>query len=165
MKYKASLDQTAKMLTGLAFVLVAWAIIKLGLHNHHHVYRFVILAIILFVLFVIYLYSALSYEVNNFDLIIKRKIGDRNIKLTDIQEIKLVTKDDLGWGLRVCGNGGFFGYSGLFYFSKIKWIWLSATQRTNYVLIVTKNGKKRIITPDDTGMVELVNGTIQGMPK
>src|ERR1035438_4993902 len=149
MKYKASLDQTAKMLTGLSFVLIAWLIIRLGLHHHFHLYRILIIAFVLTVLLIVYLYSAQSYEVSNSDLIINRKIGDKKIKLTDIQEIKQMTKDDLGWGLRACGNGGFFGYSGLYYFSKIKWVWLSATQRTNYVLILTKDGKKRIIRSEE----------------
>jgi hypothetical protein len=57
------------------------------------------------------------------------------------------------------------GYSGLYYFSKVGWVWMHATQRTNYVLILTKDGKKRIITPDDMGLVELVNGTLKGMGK
>jgi len=162
MKYKASLDQTAKMLTGLTFVILAYAIIRLGFHHHFHVYRIVILCFILTVLLIIYLYTTQSYEVSKSDVIINRKIGDRKIPLTSIQEIKRVTKDDLGWGLRVCGNSGFFGYSGLYYFSKIKWVWLSAMQRINYVLILTKDGKKRIITPDELGLVELVNSTIQG---
>jgi len=165
MKYKASLDQTAKMLTGLTFVLIAWLIFKLGFHHHFRLYRFAIIAVVLLILLTIYLYSAQSYEVSNSDLIINRKIGDMKIPLTSIQEIKQMTKDDLGWGLRACGNGGFFGYSGLFYFSKVKWVWLSATQRMNYVLILTKDGKKRIITPDDMGLVELVNSTIKGLPK
>jgi hypothetical protein len=166
MKYKASLDQTTKILTGIAIIILAYAIVRFGfLTHHHHVFRIGIISIVGLVLFACFLLAPQSYEVTNSDLIICRLGGDKEIGLSDIQEIRQTSRADLGWSIRVFGNGGFCGYSGLYYFSNIGWVWMHATQRTNYVLVLTKDGKKRIITPDDMGIVELVNGTLKGMGK
>ena len=156
MKYKASLDSTTKILTALVIVFIIWAITKVEFQSPHHVKYIVLLSVALIILIGCFLYAPMSYELTGSELVIIRRAGNRTIKLTDIEEIKAVTRDELGWGIRIFGDGGFMGYFGKFFYSKTGWVTLYATQRGNMVLIQTKQGKKVIITPDDLSLVEMV---------
>jgi hypothetical protein len=59
--------------------------------------------------------------------------------------------------IRTFGVGGLFGYFGKFHTPNIGHITFYATQRVNKVLIVTKQGKKIILTPDDIGLIQNIN--------
>lgn len=58
--------------------------------------------------------------------------------------------------IRTFGVGGLLGYFGKFYTPQIGHMTFYATQRTNRILIVDKQGKKFLLTPDDISLIEKI---------
>jgi hypothetical protein len=98
-----------------------------------------------------YLLKPLSVNVAADAIVVDRKIKPVQISFTDIKEIRLVEPSDMRMSIRTFGNGGVFGYTGLYYNRKMGSMRWYCTQRKNYVLIATTKGKKMIVTPDEPG--------------
>lgn len=95
-----------------------------------------------------YLFHPNSYSVNDLCLIIHRPIHSRQILLSDIRQIREVSKDEMSWAVRTFGNGGIFGYYGKFYnktFGSMTWY---ASRRERFILLDLSNQEKIAITPD-----------------
>ncbi len=103
-----------------------------------------------------YAYSARGYAIKEGALIIRRLIGNIEIPLGDIREVRAAEAEDLKGCIRLFGSGGFFGYCGLYRTSKLgKSSWY-VTQRDHGVVVVT-GGKTLVLSPDD------VNGFVTAM--
>ena len=161
MEYKASLDTLSKVITlGVAvlFIVIGQKSVRaIMLAQGDSITLWVHTGILL--LFIIiglgpWLFAPKSYTVNGTELIINRPISKVIIKRSDIAEVRIITDAEMSGLIRTFGNGGLFGYYGKFYNSKMGHMMLYATQRKNWVLIQTNEGKKIIITPDDTGIIE-----------
>lgn len=96
----------------------------------------------------IYVYKPLLYEVGISEVVIKRFVGDLTFQFKDIQEIKLLGREQLSWTLRTFGNGGLFGYTGKYWNRKLGSMDWYATQRHQGILLILKNNKKVFVTPD-----------------
>lgn len=96
------------------------------------------------------LFRPTGYELDDSLLIVKRATGSVKIATDDIRSIELQTKKELGAGIRVLGSAGFLGYFGKFYYRDHGWISVYATDSSKTLLIVLKDGRKIIISPDDT---------------
>ncbi|MFI5222059.1 MAG: PH domain-containing protein [Bacteroidia bacterium] len=107
-------------------------------------------------LIICYVLSPGSYVINETDLIIKRPAGDAKIKLSDIAEIRMANEGELKWMLRTFGNGGLFGYYGKYFVYGIGTLTLYTTKLTNRIFIQTKQGKKFLISPDDTSLAVML---------
>lgn len=86
----------------------------------------------------------------------QRKFGYRDhrvlkgiaIPKANIVEKKQIPSEDTTWTIRTFGVGGLFGYYGKFFHTKYgSMIWY-ATQRKNYVMLVTQ-GTKFVLTPNE----------------
>lgn len=95
-----------------------------------------------------------AYQLTDTEFIIQRWIDQRKYSLKEIREVKLIEKDDMRGVMRTFGNGGIFGYTGLFYHSKYGKMHWHATRRSNYVLITLKSGTKIVVTPDEVTLAE-----------
>ncbi len=161
MEYKASLDLLAKILTGTTFILLSFlgyrSIKALAVSQGDTTTILThsgILLLFICILLGSYLYAPQKYVLSNDELIIKRPIKERKIKLSDIEEIKIVADTEMKGISRTFGVGGLFGYYGKYYNSEFGHMTFYTTQRKNRVLLRIKQGEKIIITPDDITMAE-----------
>jgi hypothetical protein len=95
-----------------------------------------------------YGYSPRGYSVSGRSIVVKRLIGNVRIPLDGIREIRAATADDLRGCVRLWGNGGLFGYYGLFMTSKLgKSTWY-VTSRGKSVVVIA-GAKTVVLSPDD----------------
>ena len=66
-----------------------------------------------------YAWSPRGYAVAERSITVNRLIGNVRIPLDSIRELRAATADDFRGCLRLFGNGGLFGYYGLFRTSKL----------------------------------------------
>ena len=161
LNYKASLDNLAKIITIFVLIIIAtiaYMSIKALVISEGDVRVISIHSVILLFLFAIlgfcYFIGPQSYTIENGSLNIVKYAGNKKIKLSDIVEIRTITDGELTNIIRTFGVGGLFGYYGKYYSSNIGNITFYATQKRNKVFILTKQGDKIIITPDDLGIIE-----------
>jgi hypothetical protein len=95
-----------------------------------------------------YAYSPRGYAIQERSIIIKRPVGNVRFPLERVQEARRRNADDLRGCIRLWGNGGVFGYYGLFRTSKLgKCTWY-VTNRSNAVVVITGE-KTALFSPDD----------------
>ncbi len=79
---------------------------------------------------------------------IERLIGNVRIPLEGLRELRAATGADLSGCIRLFGNGGLFGYYGIFSTSKLgKSSWY-VTRRDNMVVTIVP-AKTALFSPDD----------------
>lgn len=161
MDYKASLDTLAKVMTTGIFILFA----GIGLSSINAIWhaagdRTTILihgsVLFLFVAILLgsWLFAPQSYTLDTTALSINRPIGKVIINRSSIQEARMIDEGELKGTIRTFGNGGLFGYYGKYYNATIGHMTWYLTQPKNRILIVTTEGKKIVISPDDAGLVD-----------
>jgi len=97
-----------------------------------------------------YAWSPRWYAVDGRTVRIHRLVGDAVFPVDDVREARIAASSDLSGAIRLFGNGGLFGYYGLFRTSKLgKCTWY-VTNRANSVVVVTV-AKTAIFSPDDVG--------------
>jgi hypothetical protein len=141
MIYKASLDKTAILITSLV-TLIFGALI---------VFNFSLpLAIFLILIYLIcLLLKPLSYEITQDELIIRRLIKSVRINRNDIKSLELIEKATLSGTIRTFGVGGLFGWYGKFANFQLGAMTWYVTRRDKPVLIIKKDSKKILISPDE----------------
>ncbi|MBK9105092.1 MAG: hypothetical protein IPL92_11135 [Saprospiraceae bacterium] len=161
MDYKASLDTLAKVMTAGVFVLF----FGIGLMSVYAIRdaagdRTTLLihggVLVMFVAIFLgsWLYAPQSYTLDTTALSINRPIGKVVINRSSIKEARLIGEGELKSTIRTFGNGGLFGYYGKYYNATIGHMTWYLTQPKNRILIVTTEGKKIVISPDDAGLVD-----------
>ena len=138
--FTASYDTTTKIISGVvtALLLVVAAVT-------HSVIAACVSALIVAGA---YAWSPRGYAVSGGLIAVNRLIGTARVPLDGLREARAATKDDFRGCLRLFGNGGLFGYYGLFRTSKLgKSTWY-VTNRGKAVVVVT--GEKTVLfSPDD----------------
>jgi hypothetical protein len=161
MEYKASLDKIAKGTTLFVIALFGFigarVITELWASESDSIFPNALsLVAILTVFLVSWMYAPISYSLTHDTLLINRRTGPVRIALAEIKEARLLDGNTTALGIRTFGVGGFFGYFGKFYFSRLGHVTCYLTQRKNRILIVTTQGKKIMISPDDPGLADLL---------
>ena len=151
--YTCTLDQLSKWITMSVFIALLIPVITIANITFHQqtlaerlafIFTFILLGT---GLSLAYLWKPLQIELNNEFLIVKRKIGDKKFPLAAIQSAAVITKKELGFGIRIFGSGGFFGYYGLFKYKNIGSVNLYCTKREDLVLLTLTKGKI-LLSPD-----------------
>lgn len=138
--FSASLDRTTKIISAVVLVVLGFAVIATQ--------NLAVAVLAAAVLVVSYAYSPRGYEIAERSIIVRRLIGPVRIPLDDIRELRAATRDDFRGCIRLWGNGGFFGYYGLFRTSKLgKCTWY-VTRRANAIVLITA-AKTVVLSPDD----------------
>lgn len=150
MKFQASLDAFAKIITITISFVFTWTVIFTYKRGQSEMALLFLLMFSLTYL-VCYLFSVKSYELKDTGLIIHRPLAKIIFAKEEIESIRQVEKDEMKWTFRTFGNGGLFGYTGKFANTHLGSMTYYATQRRNYVLLQTRGGKKIILTPDQPG--------------
>jgi hypothetical protein len=97
-----------------------------------------------------YAYSVKGYEVAGRSIVVKRLIGDVQFSLDGLREARPAGADDFRGCIRLWGNGGMFGYYGLFRTSKLgKCTWY-VTDKSKAVVVIT-DAKTALFSPADVG--------------
>ena len=97
---------------------------------------------------VCYAYSPLGYVVSERSISVRRLIGRVRIPLEGVREIRAAAADDFRGCIRLWGNGGMFGYYGLFRTAKLgKCTWY-VSNRSKAVVLITE-AKTIVFSPDD----------------
>jgi hypothetical protein len=95
-----------------------------------------------------YAFSPRGYSLSERTVVIDRLIGKARFSLLGAHEIRTLSVDDLRGCVRLFGNGGVFGYYGLFRTATLgKCIWY-VTNRKNAVVVIT-DAKTAVFSPDD----------------
>jgi len=138
--FAASYDRTTKVITAVVCVILVVIPVSTRI--------FALAAIGWLLIAVSYAYSPLSYAVPERSIVVRRLIGRVRIPIEGVREIRTATADDFRGCLRLWGNGGFFGYYGLFRTSKLgKCTWY-VTNRAKGVVLITET-KTTVFSPDD----------------
>jgi hypothetical protein len=139
-EFSASYDSTTKAITAvvcLLLIVVAWMV-------------HIIFIALLFPLLIglAYAYSPRGYAIAGVAIMVKRPIGNVRVPLADIREVRAGTPDDFTGVIRLFGNGGLFGFYGLFRTAKLgKCNWY-VTDRSKTVIVVASH-RTLVLSPDD----------------
>ena len=138
--YRASLDSMTKAVSAVVCaVLIVLTIIA----------PTIVVGILgALLLLVSYAYSPRGYTVAERAIVVRRLVGDARIPLDAVREARAATPDDFRGCLRLWGNGGVFGYYGLFRTSKLGNSTWYVTSKKRAVIVVTA-AKTVVLSPDD----------------
>ena len=159
MEFKASLDIQAKVITGFTivlFVAIGWRCAQDIMNRSTDLASVFGLGVPFLIfgagLIITFLLAPQKYMLSHEELIIKRPLKDVVIKLSNIGQVYLVPENAIIFSLRTLGSGGLFGYFGRYYNIKLGNYTAYATRRDNRLMIVTKEGQKIVLSPDDVNM-------------
>lgn len=77
--------------------------------------------------------------------IVMRSGSVREIRIASVRSVREVPRREIRWSLRVGGNGGMGGFTGLYWNRRMKYFNLYATSLRGLVLVATMAGKKYVI--------------------
>lgn len=151
MIFKATLDKTSKLLTvGITLLFLGITIGPKLFGKPGNTEIPIFISFVLFLTYVIsYSFSPKSYEINETNVIIKRAFNNVTLNRSQIKDILKIENGKLYWSIRTFGVGGLFGYFGKFWskeFGNMTWY---ATRRDKAIMIITKENKKIVLTPDE----------------
>lgn len=150
--FSASYDLTTKLISAVACGGLALAVLA----AHSVVIGFIAVPLILLA----YAYSPRGYDVAGRAIRVRRLIGDVEIPLEGVREVRAADKDDFRGCVKLCGNGGLFGYYGLFRprkLGKSRWY---ITDRSKAVVLIT-DARTAVFSPDDiAGFIETIRATV-----
>ncbi len=138
--FRASYDRTTKIISAAVctFLLVMAAVTQ----------NVLVACIVVAVVGVSYAYSPRGYTISEGSIVVKRLLGDARVPLEGVLEARRADRDDFRGCIRLWGNGGLFGYYGLFRTSKLGRCTWYVTNRANAV-VVTTQAKTALFSPDD----------------
>ena len=161
MKYKASMDWVAILITVGVLVLFTFIALKpiWQIMEREGEIRFSLVSFGVILLFAgiyigCWIFAPQSYTLNRSELKVNRVIGSVIFKISEIKSIRILEDFESRGTIRTFGVGGLFGYYGKFYIPKIGSSNFYATQRKNKILLELRDGRNIVITPDDLGLYD-----------
>jgi Bacterial PH domain len=162
--FKASLDNLSKVLTLIMSpIFVLWPLYMFYTisqqPNHTFSGAFILLILFVFLIYAICLMLWVkSYSVTSDLLIVNKFLGNSKIDRSAIKNAKYISKSEMGFVIRLMGNGGIFGYTGFFTSKVIGRMRWHVTNKDNMVLITLHTGKIICVSPDDVpGFLKAIN--------
>ncbi len=99
-------------------------------------------------LFLAFALSPRAYWIQDRSIVVKRFIRNATVSLEGIRDVRVAAASDFRGAIRLWGDGGLFGYYGLFRTSTLGTCWWYVTNRQNAVVVVTES-KTALFSPDD----------------
>ena len=143
MIYRFRRDKWVIGVTIFSFVLFALSLPWVIVDNDSGVPEYCMMGVLCLLLLLTALRSPRNVYIEK-DLIIVNFYLGRKV-LDDIESVKHITKKDISNMLRVWGNDGFFGYTGLFKGGDIGRFHMLAVNKDELALVTLHNGKKYVI--------------------
>lgn len=153
--FSVSYDSTVKMVSAVVWLLliaVAWVV--------HMAFLGVLFPLLIGLA---YAYSPRGYAISGGAIVIRRLIGNIRVPLADVREVRAGTADDFTGCLRLWGNGGLFGYTGLFQTTKLGTCRWYVTNRSKAVIVATQT-ETLVLSPDDVAGFMGAAGVPSGAP-
>ena len=152
MIFKSSYDTTTKVVTTITLLILVFVTIAPATSmdwGTHKLYYILIPTIILLFLGAI-AFAPKFYAMEDDEIRIHRMLlKPVQIKISNIASIEILAKQQLKGSIRLFGSGAFLGYYGWFINKRIgKAMWY-ATRLDRTILILTHNGRKFLISPDE----------------
>ena len=161
MHSSASLDMSAKIVTGLVLAIIGFVIYPLFKAESlpeiitTGVVEFLLLGTMLFA----WLFAPRSYSIDNTTLIIHRIIRDKEIPLSSLKSITYFPEVKKGITIRTFGNGGLFGYFGRFYNDAVGNFRMYSSKGSDFY-ILDLSDQKIGISPDNKALIEMLQSRI-----
>jgi len=155
-RFISSLDKTSSIITwSIAALAVVILLVSIRAYKRSDgdplilVFSGIAPVLLIGIMLGMYFFRIMAITLNDTSLTIERQIKPVNINYQDIKSVRKVQDEEMKMTIRTFGNGGLFGYTGLYYNKKLGSMNWYCTQRKNYILIVKTNNKQLVITPDD----------------
>jgi len=150
MKYKASLDNLAKIMTVAVTVVFAIIIAKQieAIKEEPATMPFLIAGGFILLYIWVLLFRPLNYWVTDKQLIIQRPLKNIVVERNAITNIERLDDATVQKSIKTLGVGGLFGYFGKYANRKNGSMTWYATRRSRAVLICINDNKKIVLTPD-----------------
>ncbi len=149
MKFKASLDRLTVIVSALVILFIAGFLIwTLWFTPAMNLYGQISIGFGLVIIAGSFLLYPTGYFIDENGVAVKSILFSRSIPKSSIIDVFEITSEEMKATIRAFGSGGFFGYFGLFYNTKFKWMTWFCTQRKNYVMVQTDK-RKFVFTPDN----------------
>lgn len=145
--FKTSMDFKAKLIT-LSVILIFIATIISQFVMDGEPFFIVFFCLFLLVLLLPYLYSPYTYTCDDKVLSIKRPIGQIDVQLVDVLNVRELEDKELSPLFRLWGSGGFFGYFGKFSDARHRNFKMYCRRLDTRVMVFTKNGLL-VLAPDN----------------
>jgi Bacterial PH domain len=163
-QFKASLDNLSKVLTIIMSpIFVLWPLYMFYTisqqPNHTFSGAFVMLMVLVLGIYLLCLCLWVkSYTVDTHFLTVNKFLGQAKIDRANIKDAKYISKNEMGFVIRIMGNGGIFGYTGYFTSKTVGRMRWHVTNKDNMVLITLTNNKVICVSPDDVpGFLKQIN--------
>ena len=145
----APYDSTSRTITTVVFVIVVFVTVLTR--------NVVIGGVTGALLALSFLYSIRGYEITAGAIVVRRFLGKVIIPLDSVRGIRAATPDDFAGAIRLWGNGGVFGYYGLFQTTKLGKCSFYVTNRDKTVVVATTD-RTFVLSPADVpGFLAAVN--------
>ena len=154
MRFKASLDSVAKIVTiGVTVIFALALLLQISIIKSGEKVgpAFGVSLLLVFIYVICYSLHPSEYSITSTDIIIHRPIGKKFIAKSDILSIVPADNEQMKWTIRTFGVGGLFGYFGKFANSKIGSMTWYVTRRDTMLIITTTSHAKIVISPDEPG--------------
>jgi hypothetical protein len=159
MQFNSSFDRITKGISAFASVFMVIAIVGfyLGMRAALPVQSAALVTaafglLMGVLLSVAFLYSPagkVSIDRHSGNLTIGRRVKPLIVPRTDIGSVRTLTANDTKGMMRVFGNGGWFGWAGLYWSQSLGRFSLVATKLRDYVLVETTAGRRFVFSVDD----------------
>jgi len=165
LEFSSSMDKGTKSKTG--FVLLIFAIVfgvllfqSLDDNNFIIIPIFILLIYVAILCYGIY-ETPVLYSVSQDILSIVSRWNKIHIPLVEIQDVHAFAAEDKKGLKKNLGAEGVLGNIGSYSSTLHKNLTVYTSRDSNWVLISKKNGKKIVISPDDLGMIQILNSLIK----
>jgi Bacterial PH domain len=154
-KFSAILDNTSKILTAVLapiFLVVPTSILlslRTQTDKSYQGYMIGLCILLSLIFLIVYLLSPQHYIVDGKKLKVVTKYKTFHYDLEKLEKAQSVTKDEMGFLIRIFGNGGLFGYTGYFtskHFGRMQF-WVTDTNQM--AMLTFSDNKKVVISPKE----------------
>jgi hypothetical protein len=152
MYFAVSYDAAVKVIS--TAIIGILAVVALASHSS------MALAVGALIVLLSFAWSPRGYQVEDRSILVNRLAGKARIPLDDVREVRESASEDFTGCIRLFGNGGVFGYYGLFRTAKLgKSTWY-LTNRKRSVVVVTAS-KTALFSPDDVeGFLSAIRSSV-----
>jgi hypothetical protein len=106
-------------------------------------------------------YAPIRLKANGDKITIRLLLVLREVPLSEVIEVRQISKFDVSGSIRTFGSGGLFGYLGRFKNNKLGSYTMYATEWNNLVLVRTNNKKYVISCTKAQDFVEYINSQLR----
>ncbi|MBL0309788.1 MAG: hypothetical protein IPP77_08985 [Bacteroidetes bacterium] len=161
-KFKASFDKKTMIISSLVGALFIGQTVFFLVFSNLNSTLTAVIAISLWLIFVLcYGFHPAGYECTEAAIIIKTPFRSIVYPKAEMDKIRRAGDEEMVSSIRTFGVGGLFGYYGKFYNRHLGHMTWYASQGKNWVILLTKNGKNIVLTPDNPQQfIETLQGSL-----